>query len=190
MTPRLWVWWVNAIEESTVTFSKSLHDLLYGITPNADVLHHWQSKLKKKKCKWLPSKDGSTQTGREIPCPLDLNSHSKCQQHVSFATCNRMRATVASQDGALLWQHAAVCLLVLFSCPSKFSVLTVSAQVDSAFLGRRKYERVEQLYDRDCVSRFVKLGIRNILWYIFWLSGNLFLENSSCKIRKYEPDEG
>lgn len=42
----------------------------------------------------------------------------KCQQHVSLTAYNRMRATVLSTvpflDGALLWQHAAVCPLVLF----------------------------------------------------------------------------
>lgn len=42
----------------------------------------------------------------------------KCQQHVSLTVYNRMRATVLSTvpflDGALLWQHVAFCLLVLF----------------------------------------------------------------------------
>ena len=42
----------------------------------------------------------------------------KCQQHVSLTAYNRMRATVLSTvsflDGALLWQHVAVCLFVLF----------------------------------------------------------------------------
>lgn len=41
----------------------------------------------------------------------------KCQQHISLTAYNRMRATELSKvpflDGALLWQHAAVCLLVL-----------------------------------------------------------------------------
>lgn len=41
----------------------------------------------------------------------------KCQQHISLTAYNRMRATQLSKvpflDGALLWQHAAVCLLVL-----------------------------------------------------------------------------
>lgn len=42
----------------------------------------------------------------------------KCQQHVSLTVCSRMRAillsTVPFLDGALLWQHVAVCLVVLF----------------------------------------------------------------------------
>lgn len=64
----------------------------------------------------------------------------KCQQHVSLTAYNRMRATVLSTvpflDGALLWQHAAVCLLVLFFMP---------LQVECAdyWLRRMKYEPVE-----------------------------------------------
>lgn len=64
----------------------------------------------------------------------------KCQQYVSLTAYNRMRATVLSTvpflDGALLWQHAAVCLLVLFF---------MSLQVECADyrLRRRKYEPVE-----------------------------------------------
>lgn len=64
----------------------------------------------------------------------------KCQQHVSLTAYNRMRATVLSTvpflDGALLWQHATVCLLVLFF---------MSLQVECAdyWLRRRKYEPVE-----------------------------------------------
>lgn len=64
----------------------------------------------------------------------------KCQQHVSLTAHNRMRAAVLSTvpflDGALLWQHAAVCLLVLFLMP---------LQVECAdyWLRRRKYEPVE-----------------------------------------------
>lgn len=57
----------------------------------------------------------------ERSMPLGFEFTFKCQQHVSFSAYSRMRATVLSTvlflDGALLWQHAAVCLLALFFMP-------------------------------------------------------------------------
>lgn len=76
-----------------------------------------------------------------------------CQQHVSLTAYNRMRATVLSTvsflDGALLWQHAAVCLLVLFFMPLK-------AECADYWLRRGKYERAEWLHNQDYVYWFAK----------------------------------
>lgn len=62
----------------------------------------------------------------------------KCQQHVSLAAYNRMRAAVLSTvtflDGTPLWQHAAVCLLVFMS---------LQVQCADERLRRREYEAVE-----------------------------------------------
>lgn len=62
----------------------------------------------------------------------------KCQQHVSLAAYSRMRAAVLSTvtflDGTLLWQHAAVCLLVFMS---------LRVECADEQLRRRDYEAVE-----------------------------------------------
>lgn len=64
----------------------------------------------------------------------------KCQQHVSLTAYNRMRATLFSTapflDGALLWQHAAVCLLLLF-------FMSLQVECADCWQSRRKYEPVE-----------------------------------------------
>lgn len=92
----------------------------------------------RKSYKWLPSKGNRAQTFQRDPCSM-VSSSPPNASSTCLSAYNRMRTTVFSAvpllDGALLWQHAAVCLLALFF---------MSLQVECADyrLRRRKYEQV------------------------------------------------
>lgn len=73
----------------------------------------------------------------------------KCQQHVSLTAYNRMRARELSKapflDGALLWQHAAVCLLVLLFYVPPSSMCWLLAREDGAVNQLSRTVRVRQI---------------------------------------------